>query len=225
MVIMMRTATEYQTVVAEQLKRIYAPEHVKTEWDAMLSEERNPFSGTEEALRTMYGPRIDIAVGPFATRRQLSEEYDDLMDSSWYFIDEILRSFHQNANELEVFPTLTSYRELRCLNRNARCFLAIEIEKGNRDLKYLMGSILNAAALGRIGIAVGWDGVKLQELFKLREYLLALKRREKNTLDTTNLIILEKEQLRQAVENTIASGEVRSRPPRRAKVRAGAVGN
>ena len=79
--------------------------------------------------------------------------------------------------------------------------MAIEIEKGNKDVKYLMGSAINAAALGRIGIVVAWCTKRLESFLRTREYLLYLGEREKNTFDTTNLIILTKEQFQQCIED------------------------
>ena len=59
----------------------------------------------------------------------------------------------------------------------------------------MIGGAVNASVLGRIGILVAWSPDKLRAAIKLRRYLEFLARVGKNTFDTTNLLILSKEQL------------------------------
>lgn len=196
---------EYQITIAEGLSRIYSSEQqVQTEWSAMLYEEVNQNS-TRYPHKHMYQPKLDIAVGPFATERQFINEYDDLMISSRQFIDAMIESHRQNVVAFGSRFGYVSFDLLNSKNRNARCFLVVEIERGNISLKYLMGSAVNAAALGRIGIVVAWDDIRLKSLMRVREYLLYLGEMSKNTFDTTNLLILTKEQFQQCVENLIVT--------------------
>jgi hypothetical protein len=118
------------------------------------------------------------------------------MDSSHLFIHEMLVNHNQNIRGFGG----SSHPPQLTRNRNARCFLAFEIERGNYASKYLMGSAVNAAALGRIGVFVAWHEDRLKEFLKIREYLLYLGKRRKNTFDTSNLLILSKEQLQQCIE-------------------------
>lgn len=83
-------------------------------------------------------------------------------------------------------------------NRNARCFLAIEIEN-KVSRKHLMGGAINAAAPGRAGLAVGWSDQMVRAFVKLRAYLLYLARVGKNTFDPFNLLIVNRIQLAAAV--------------------------
>ena len=62
-----------------------------------------------------------------------------------------------------------------------------------------MGGAINAAALGRLGIAVGWTREKVKAFVKLRSYLLFLASVGKNTFHPYNLLVLSKEQVLDAV--------------------------
>lgn len=78
-------------------------------------------------------------------------------------------------------------------NHNARCFLAIEIEN-KVSRKHLMGGIMNAVALGHLGLAVGWTADKVRAMFRARAYLHFLEAVDKPTLLVRNLLILSREQ-------------------------------
>jgi hypothetical protein len=68
--------------------------------------------------------------------------------------------------------------------------MAVEIEMGNPKLKYLIGSLTNAATLGRLGVVVAWDWVRMKDLLRAREYLAEMGAAGKNTLSTRNVLIL-----------------------------------
>jgi hypothetical protein len=181
---------QYQEVIANSLRRIYA--EVKTEW-ASLADEMN-----------MYCPRVDIAVGPFATNQSFITEYDALMESSRGFINGIIDYHLENLDIHDDGDRARLFDELKSKNQNARCLMAIEIEN-KVSRKHLMGSAINAAALGRIGIAVAWTSEKLRAFVKLQEYLRFLDSVGKNTFDTTNLLILNSTQFRRAIEENIGT--------------------
>ena len=58
-----------------------------------------------------------------------------------------------------------------------------------------MGSLINAASLGRIGIGIAYNESVKRTFLRILNYLAFLKRVEKNTYDTTNFLIITKEQL------------------------------
>lgn len=176
------TVQIYQRILRERLTLIYPTVPVQMEWSAMTDE----FS--------MYSPRLDVAVGPFATHSSYIESYNDLMDDSRYFISKMI-SYHRENIELFNGGTChISFDELKYKNPNSRCLLAIEIEN-KVSRKHLMGGAINAAALGRIGLAVAFRPDKLKAFVKLRSYLNFLASVGKNTFDTSNLLILSSEQL------------------------------
>jgi len=180
---------EYQNLVTSGLKMIYPSVTVVTEWNSMREE-----SG-------LYNPRLDIAVGPFATREPCAERYDDLMEISRKFVLSLLDIHLRNIREFDNPSYQLSYFDLKQKNYNARCLLAIEIE--NRvSRKHLMGGAVNASALGRIGMLVAWTPEKLKAAIKLKRYLEFLGSVGKNTFNTTNLLILDRNQLLWAVQSS-----------------------
>lgn len=182
--------TRYQDRLAEILRRIYPDIPIQKEWAAMSGEEN------------LYSPRIDLAVGPFAVSNYMFEsKYDHLMENSREFIERLIGYTLQNIQAYGATDSVITFENLKSKNRNARCLLAIEIEN-NVSRKHLMGGAINAAALGRIGIAVAWSTDKLKAFIKLRKYLHFLGSVGKNTFDTTNLLIMDKEQLFQAIHSS-----------------------
>lgn len=65
-----------------------------------------------------------------------------------------------------------------------------------------MGSIVNAASLGRIGIGIAYNDSVLRTFIRILAYLSLLKRVGKNTYDTTNFLIVTKEQFLTILEAT-----------------------
>lgn len=166
---------------------------VKNEWVA--------FHG----YRNHYSPRVDIAVGPFSVIAGDNQvgQYDSLIlnDTINTFIRRAFDFHIQNIgdeylNEIEI----PDYHQLTNLNYNARCFLAIEIENNNSK-KHILGSIVNAASLGRVGIGVAYNDRTLRTFIRLLNYLGFLKRVGKNTYNTTNFLILTKDQMESILVN------------------------
>lgn len=90
--------------------------------------------------------------------------------------------------------TIPEYDSLVRKNQNARCFLSIEIENTSTK-KHIMGSLVNAASLGRIGIGIAYNDSVKRTFVRIMNYLGFLRRVEKNTYDTTNFLIITKEQI------------------------------
>jgi len=191
----MTTPSEYQRQIAQLLELVYPPPTpIQTEWR------------TIDNIRGLYSPRIDVAVGPFSVIRghNYIQQYDRLMESSRSFIEQLLEYHHKNVmayrvNDRQLNQALhfSSFDELKYLNQNARCLLTIEIE--NRvSRKHLLGGAVNAAALGRIGVVVGWTENKVRALVRLQAYWDFLGSVRKNTFNTGNLVILSPKQLSDA---------------------------
>lgn len=180
---------EYQKLLAEELQRIYPETPIQVEWSAIRGD------------RSLYCPRIDIAVGPFATDDSYINEYNTMFTKSTHFITNMLDYHRINVKQLGFENFNTSTDSLFYKNQNARCFLAIEIEN-KVSRKHLIGGAVNAAALGRIGIVVAWTPEKLRAFVKLRRYLNFLGSVGKNTFDTTNLLILDSDQLLQSIRDS-----------------------
>jgi hypothetical protein len=177
---------EYQNLLCDELSRIYPTVEVVSEWASMKDE------------MGIYSPRVDVAVGPFATQGICIEQYNQLMDDSQDFIIKLINYHSVNIRAFTPESKLLTFNALKHKNSNARCLLAIEIENsGSR--KHIIGDVVNASALGRVGIFIAWTPEKLRAVIKMRRYLQFLKRVGKNTFNTTNLLILDKNQFLQAV--------------------------
>lgn len=180
---------EYQNTLCGELSRIYPTIEVVTEWCSMKDE------------MGIYSPRVDVAVGPFATQGTCIEQYDQLMDDSQNFIIKLLNYHIRNIDVFDSEQNRLTFNTLKNKNSNARCLLAIEIENsGSR--KHIIGDAVNASALGRIGVFIAWTPEKLRAAVKMRRYLQFLKRVGKNTFNTMNLLILDKHQFLQAIQSS-----------------------
>ncbi len=180
------TIKEYQNYCKGQLETIY--QDVKTEW--------NPFGNRDN----QYSPRPDLAVGPFAVNNRLEEVYDLLTSEprSKAFIEALIDINNLNISEIGS-DELSSLSNMSHFNYNARCFICIEIEN-MVSRKHIVGGLINASALGRIAILVAWTPDKLKAFIKLKNYLHFLSSVEKNSFRTDNVLILSKEQFKEAVD-------------------------
>jgi len=186
----------FQREIADKLtvllvKQGYKPE-VKAPWSA--------FSGYG---RRIYSPKVDIAVGPFAIKRRYEDEYDRMVKSYHRVLDTWIDMFRQNWQSVigDRYWRVPLHSPSGCrdfiehsANRNARCFIAIEIENEN-SRKHLMGSIINAGALGRLGILVAWQEKVLRAAIRMRAYFDFLQEAEKRTFNMNNVIVLSRNQL------------------------------
>lgn len=183
------------------LREIFSdPEQVKTEWRALLRDEVGARRIGSARRNRMYAPAIDLAVGPFATHRRFIDEFDQMAHCSTDMIEAMLKCYRANLRRFGSVFEAPPFERLCHLNQNARCFMAIEIEKGNLSLKYLMSSTINASALGRIGIVLAWNQCRLNSLLRGREFLCYMKQLDKNSFDTNNLLFLSKDQFVRIIE-------------------------
>lgn len=180
------TATEYQNLTIPLLSDKLQGLEVVGEWRA--------FRG----VNYQYSPRVDIAVGPFsvAPYENQTAEYNRILrnENVDRFLKRIYDCHVENIgdewlNEIQI----PEFDFLIRKNQNARCFLSIEIENSSTR-KHIMGSMINAASLGRIGIGIAYNESVKRTFIRILNYMAFLKRVEKNTYDTTNFMILTKEQ-------------------------------
>ena len=169
---------EYQESKKFALDRIYR--EVEIQW--------HPFLGVG---RDTYAPRIDIAVGPFAMeRRRLEERYTELLFETRPFIESLIECHNQNIDAAEQ---RASFDTIAFFNLNARRLLCIEIEdSGSR--KHCLGNLVNASALGRIGLLIARSAEILRTFVRQRVYLRFLGDVEKNSFRTDNALVLSAEQ-------------------------------
>ena len=189
------TATEYQNILAPIMTRKFENLDVVNEWVA--------FRG----MNYQYSPRVDIAVGPFsvAPGPNRTEEYNQIIQRP--VVNDFLRCIYDAhienigdewLNEINIPEFVLLIRK----NKNARCLMSIEIENTSTK-KHIMGSMINAASLGRVGIGVAYNESVLRTFVRMLNYMGFLKRVEKNTYDTTNFLIVTKDQFRDIVNRNI----------------------
>jgi len=166
---------------------------VKPEWSAKLTR------------RKLYSPRIDIAVGPFAVEEQLAAEYDQLVYNHRPILGRLHALFERNVRGFTFGDPVPELPDCLEHNRNARCLLAIELERsGSR--KHLMGGAINAAALGRLGLSVAYSRDRLATLLRMRSYFLFLAGAGKNSFNPRNLFIVTAEQLVESLRPALEQG-------------------
>ncbi len=181
------TTKAYQNIIHPLIQTKLEGLEVKNEWTA--------FTG----YRNHYSPRVDIAVGPFSivAGQNQTDVYNQLVatENIKLFISKLYQVHIENIGlEVNNEITIPPFEDLIYKNQNARCFLAIEIENENSK-KHIMGSLINAASLGRIGIGVAYTETTMRTFIRIMNYLGFLRRVEKNTYDTTNFLIVSKNQM------------------------------
>lgn len=134
----------------------------------------------------MYSPAIDIAVGPFATEHRYGLRYAELLEETRPFIERLIAAHNDNVEDQEE---RASFNAIANFNENARCFIGIEIENSGSK-KHCIGDLVNASALGRVGILVAWSDRVLRTFLRQRVYLKYLADAGKNTFKTDNALVL-----------------------------------
>lgn len=175
---------QYEELARDSLRDCFKNMNIKVE----VENQWIPFKG--EAV-SKYSPIVDVAVGPFAYGEDRYEDrYDYLTKIFEPALNQILSYFKENSKGFSFErKIITNTQELRNVNRNARCFVCIEIEKsGSR--KHRLGDIVNACSLGRIGVIIAWDSKVLKSFLRITEYFSFLRGRQKPTYETRNLAIV-----------------------------------
>ncbi|HOX83102.1 MAG TPA: hypothetical protein PLJ60_06070 [Chryseolinea sp.] len=186
------TTKEYQNELTESLTEYFDNLEVKSEWAAF------------KRGRLQYSPRVDIAIGPFNVEGQnIARQYDRLVRARKVrsFISLFYEMHIQNIRKhFGQEPRIPSLVQVLRKNWNARCLLAIEIENEN-SRKHIMGSLLNAASLGRVGIGIAFNEASFNSFKMIWSYQGFLRHVGKNAYDTTNFLIVTKEQADEILES------------------------
>ena len=187
-----RSVKEYQEEIVSKLRRMFGTNQVISEW--------NVAKDSRDALgRKLYCPRIDIAVGPFNIDGNVVRNRE-MIDNAYLRYE----NFICKLNSVSDGKISTEH-----LNKNPRCFLAIEIENtGTR--KHRLGSIVNAAAIGKVGIIVTFTKESNNSFRKIRKYLQFIRNVKKIVEDISkNVIIISKNDFSNILEEHVR----RPRPP------------
>jgi hypothetical protein len=189
----MMTTTDYQKGLFTELKKIFPI--TEYEWRAFKTGDKHK-----------YGPRVDIAIGPFNDEdapENLTYRYNELVhtERTKRFLKKAY-DFHIQNLDSKIYSEVNhpSFLEVIERNQNARCLISIEIENKN-SRKHIMGSVVNAASLGRVGIGIGFTKDVTSTFLRIINYLSFLKNVEKNGYDTCNFLVLTIDQMNSIIRN------------------------
>ena len=156
------------------LEGFFGEENVIKEWEVAKE--------SQDALQKglQYCPRIDFAIKPLNTDRNL--------DENRHLIMRTYRKYNQFFRWLMQIGT--SNHEWR-VNRNPRCFLAIECEN-KTSTKHRLGSLINACAIGNVGLVVTLNNKTYCSYERIVKYMEFLDFNEKLDLHPKNYIILKR---------------------------------
>ena len=119
-------------------------------------------------IGTIYSPRCDVAVGPFS--------YRDNNYNSTYLRLVTLPQIASFISDLRTRSLAFPHQDFLNYNNNPRCFISIEVEdRIAKDVKHLLGSMINSSLMGKLGIVVVADR-NLQYATRLLQYLNFVER-------------------------------------------------
>jgi hypothetical protein len=170
-----------------------------------------PFKGSGGSI---YQPAVDVAIGPFAVGAlDYERKYDELPKKIEPILSTWIRQFKRNWKRIlgkrrPMDPNigLSNINDLTDVssNRNARCFIAFEFE--NEDSrKHIMGSIVNAGALGRIGVIVAEQDSVLKATIRLGAYIDHLQKFRNKTFNMGAILIISDKQLLRSLKAKAAN--------------------
>ncbi len=174
---------EYTDKILGELKKIHAPDSVVKEWNAAKN------SLDDFNSRDYYAPRVDIALGPFNIDKNLAVN-NNKFERMVEIHKDLLEKLYSVSHVAEGHEYMSFQDFMSVLNKNPRCFIAIEIEN-TKDSKRAFGDILNASVMGKIGIVLPIGGDKYQLFYRLKRYFNYLKQVGKLEGNFKNVLIIE----------------------------------
>jgi len=175
-----RKVRVYRQALFEELAQVFP--QVEMQWTAETREGNSHF------------PNLDIAVGPAGSDRRHLDHWDSLLQSRAGLIYSLFNCHRTNLRNHGEREDQFSFHETCTGNRDAHWFLGFEFD-AQTSSKAVIGGLLNAAALGRLGIAVACTPQQLVALVSARGYLLRLSSTEKRGLCPSNLLLVTAEQV------------------------------
>lgn len=170
-------ASEAQKELKMLFSKKFGKENVKSEWRSNASaEDWLKFGG-------IYAPRPDITIGPFniVEGRNTADIEAVFTQNSTFF------------NRLDLPNSST--------NKNPRCLIAIEIENSGSS-KHMIGNIINASLLGKVGIIVTLRDKFYGEAERIYKYLEGAFERKKIELNPSNVVIKKYDELRRVLSQS-----------------------
>lgn len=136
-----------------------------------------------------YWPRIDFAIKPLNINRDF--------DENRHLIAEAYNKFHGFFRDIKKIGLSNHDWDI---NRNPRCFLAIEYED-KTTTKHRLGSLINACAIGQIGIVVAVNDKTYRSYERIVRYLEFLHIHGKLPIHPGNYLILKRDDFEDFLKN------------------------
>lgn len=156
------------------LEEAFGKGNVIEEWD-VAKESRDAFQ-----RNLQYCPRIDFAVKPLNIDRNIN--YNNRLINQAYEEHRVLiDTLKQKGLTLSRWTT----------NANPRCFLAIEYEN-KTNTKHRLGSLINAGAIGKVGILVALNAKVYRSYDRILNYLEFLQQNKKLNEIQGNFIVIKR---------------------------------
>ncbi len=172
--------------VCQELTRIFGRRDVDVEWSVCTDASDDMVGAEGEHVR--YCPQVDFIVGPLNITKDEEElaEMRSTYDGLYEQFEGLFTALYNRdmVIEKEVSKSL-SKSEKKCIellnierksslvtNFNPRCFICIEFEKHTKE-KHVLGGILHASALGKVGIILtpDEDEKQYERVMRIRRYL------------------------------------------------------
>ena len=155
------------------LSNVFGEENVIKEWDVA--------DQSEDALQRgiQYCPRIDFAIKP------LNIDNSNILGNR----EAIIERYYSIENFFNILRMAGISNRNWTLNRNPRCFLAIEYEN-KTTTKHRFGSLLNACAIGCVGIVVTLNDRAYFSYDRIVNYMDFIDVNDKLRIHPTNYIIV-----------------------------------
>ncbi len=184
---------EFTKMLLTELMNVFPVESISPEWN-VGKDSRDAFD-----RREYYAPRVDIALGPFNIDRQLERNnstFNQLVRANISLFQKLYNISH--LGERREYIMFEDY--LKSLNKNPRCFIAMEIEN-TKAAKRALGDIVNASAMGKVGIVIPVGLDKYEMFVKIKKYFHYLERVGKLQGNFRNVLIIEGGKLLDAFSN------------------------
>lgn len=179
-----------QIQVTQLLRRVFPSSLICPEWSVRTGA-NDTFT---KSNKSVYAPRLDIAVGPFnPTVENIGEDVRSIHSSSRHPLVQKIVRFGEEQND--------GYFSL---NNNPRCLLGIEIEWDGSS-KHILGDYTNASMMGLIGVVIGFPK-NLEKMQRVGQYARELRRLNKAPHDLfTNIVFFSADEFTRLLETEVRS--------------------
>lgn len=169
------------------LEEVFGQGNVIPEWDVA----KNSLDALQRRLQ--YCPRIDFAVRPLNIDTRIYHN-QRLIDEAYQNFEDLIDTLIKNG------LTCTRWTD----NKNPRCFLAIEYEN-KTSTKHRLGSLINAGAIGKMGIIVSLNPKVYRSYDRILKYLEFLQQHKKTNELQNNYLVIDQGKFEEILREYVKS--------------------